>query len=388
MLAVVVSKALRRRSWGWVLWLFALAALVGGGVLYQRTRPAQRIRVRVQTVARGNVRDLVSTVAAGRLSARREATLRAEVAGRVVRLARRRGERVAAGEVLVAYDAQDLRDRVRAAESAVVMATAQIAQAEASARLAARTARRMSDLSARGASPQAEADTLTGQAEVAARAVSAAQAARAQSLASVAVARTALSHAVVRAPFDAVVLSTHVEEGEVSAPGAPLVVLADDTTLRVDADLDEADLGRVRTGMAAEVTFDAFQGERFEARVTEIAPSVTQDLRGNRAVAMRLSIARDPRFRVGMSADVDVVVATREGVLAVTPGAVMGRGTDRAVYVLDGGFVRRRAVATGVSSWEAVEVTQGLRAGERVVTSLNVAGLADGIAAEAMGAAR
>ena len=41
MLAVVVSKALRRRSWGWVLWLFALAALVGGGVLYQRTRPAQ-----------------------------------------------------------------------------------------------------------------------------------------------------------------------------------------------------------------------------------------------------------------------------------------------------------------------------------------------------------
>lgn len=218
--------------------------------------------------------------------------------------------------------------------------------------------------------------------------MSAAQAARAQSLASVAVARTALSHAVVRAPFDAVVLSTHVEEGEVSAPGAPLVVLADDTTLRVDADLDEADLGRVRTGMAAEVTFDAFQGERFEARVTEIAPSVTQDLRGNRAVAMRLSIARDPRFRVGMSADVDVVVATREGVLAVTPGAVMGRGTDRAVYVLDGGFVRRRAVVTGVLSWEAVEVTQGLRAGERVVTSLNVAGLADGVAAEAMGAAR
>ena len=136
------------------------------------------------------------------------------------------------------------------------------------------------------------------------------------------------------------------------------------------------------------VTFDAFQGERFVGRVTEIAPSVSQDLRGNRAVAMRLSIARDPRFRVGMSADVDVVVATREGVLAVTPGAVMGRGTDRAVYVLDGGFARRRAVATGVSSWEAVEVTRGLRAGERVITSLNTQGLADGVAAEAQGAAR
>jgi HlyD family secretion protein len=388
MLAAAVAKALRRRSWGWLLWLVALAALAGGGVLYQRSRPTQHIRVRVQTVALGNVRDLVSTVAAGRVSARREATLRAEVAGRVVRLGRRRGERVAAGDVLIAYDAQDLRDRVRAAESAVGLAAAQTAQAEASARLAERTARRIADLSARGASPQAEADALTGQAEVAARAVGAAQAMRAQSVAGVAVARTSLSHAVVRAPFAGVVLSTHVEEGEVTAPGAPLVVLADDAELRVDADLDEADLGRVQAGMAAEVTFDAFQGERFVGRVTEIAPSVSQDLRGNRAVAMRLAIARDPRFRVGMSADVDVVVATREGVLAVTPGAVMGRGTDRAVYVLDGGFARRRAVATGVSSWEAVEVTRGLRAGERVITSLNTQGLVDGVAAEAQGAAR
>lgn len=342
----------------------------------------------MQTATVGNVRDLVSSVAAGRLAARREATLRAEIAGRVVRLAHRRGERVTAGEVLLSYDAQDLRDRVRAAETAVGLASAQAAQAEASARLASRNARRVETLSAQGATPQAEAETLAGQAEVAARAVTAAQAAREQGAANVTVARTALGRTVVRAPFGGVVLTTHIEEGEVTAPGTPLMVLADDSDVHVDADLDEADLGRVQTGMSAEVSFDAFPNDRFVGRVTEIAPSVTQDLRGNRAISMRLSLTRDPRFRVGMSADVDVVVATREGVLAVTPGAVMGRGTDRAVYVLDGGFVRRRAVATGVSSWEAVEVTQGLQAGERVVTSLNVAGLADGVAAEAMGAAR
>lgn len=364
------------------------ALAIGGGVLWRRSRPQPKLKVRVQTVAFGNVRDLVSSVAAGRLAARREATLRAEVSGRVVRLAHRRGDRVNAGDVLVSYDAQDLRDRVRAAESAVGLAAAQAAQAEASARLAARNARRIEALSAQGASPQAEAETLAGQAEVASRAVAAAQAAREQGAANVTVARTALGHAVLRAPFAGLVLTTHIEEGEVSAPGAPLVALADDSEVHIDADLDEADLGRVRAGMTAEISFDAFPTERFVGAVTEVAPSVTQDIRGNRAVSMRLSIARDARFRIGMSADVDVVVATRERVLNVTPSAVMGRGTDRSVYVLDGSTVRRRTVVTGVSTWEAVEVTGGLREGERVITSLNVEGLTDGALAEPQGPAR
>jgi len=382
-----VAKALKRRSWAWLVWLVALAGVAGGGVAYQRSRPQPSVRVRVQSVARGSVRDLVSTVAAGRLGARREATIRAEIAGRVVRLAKRRGDRVAADEIILAYDAQDLRDRVRAAESGVSLAGAQAAQAEASARLAASNARRARELSDRGAAAPVEAETLSGQAEVAQRAVAAAQAARAQGSANVTVARTALTRTVVRAPFAGVVLTTAVEEGEVTAPGAPMFVLADDSVLRVDAELDEADLGRVRVGMTTEVAFDAFPSERFEGRVTEVAPSVTQDLRGNRAVAVRVALPRDPRFRVGMSADVDVVVATRADVLAVSPGAVMGRGTDRSVYVMEGGFVRRRAVTTGISTWEAVEVTRGLRVGERVVVSLNVQGLAEGVRAEAGGGA-
>ncbi len=84
-----------------------------------------------------------------------------------------------------------------------------------------------------------------------------------------------------------------------------------------------------------------------------------------------------------MSADVDVVVATRESVLAVPPTAVMGRGTDRAVYVIEGNVARRRPIDVGITTWEAVEVTRGLRAGDRVVVTLNVEGLADGVLVEA-----
>lgn len=377
------APALRRRRRAWILWLLVLAALAAGGAFAYRNRKKPVVRVRTATVSLGRVRDLVSSVTSGRVAARREASLRAELAGRVLRLHRRRGERVAAGEALVTWDTNDLRTRVRAAETAVGVARAQIAQSEASARLAARNAERARGLSERGAAPPAEADTLAGQADIAARAVAAARAAELQGAANVAVARDAVAHGVLRAPFDAVVISTHVEEGETTAPGAPLVALADTSELHVDADLDEADIGRVTLGMRAEVTLDAFLGERFAGTVTEIAPAVTQDLRGNRAIAVRSSLPLDRRFRVGMSADVDVVVATREAVLAVPPTAVMGRGTDRAVYVVAGGVARRRPIDVGISTWEAVEVTRGLRAGDKVVVTLNVEGLADGAAVEA-----
>lgn len=379
----MTAPVLRRRSRAWIVWLLLLVAAAGAGAYAFRHRKKPVVRVRTAVVRVGRVRDLVSSVTSGRIGARREASLRAEVAGRVLRLHHRRGERVAAGEALVTYDTGDLRTRVRAAETAVSVARAQIAQSEASARLAARNAERIRGLSERGASPVAEADTLAGQAEIASRAVAAARAGEQQGAANVMVARDAVARGVVRAPFAAMVLSTHIEEGEVTAPGGPLVVLADTSELHVDADLDEADLGRITVGLATEVTLDAFLGERFPGAVTEIAPAVSQDLRGNRGISIRASIARDPRLRVGMSADVDVVVATRESVLSVPPTAVMGRGTDRAVYVLDGATVRRRPIDVGITTWEAVEVTRGLRAGDRVVVTLNVEGLADGVLVEA-----
>jgi HlyD family secretion protein len=377
---VTAARPLRRRSRAWIFWLVALIALAGGGARAFRNRSKTTLRVRTAAVTVGRVRDLVSSVASGRVAARREASIRAEIAGRVLTLHHRRGERVTAGEPLVTYDTGDLRTRVRAAETAVALARAQIAQSEASALVAERNATRARVLSEREAVPRAEAETLAGQAEVAARAVAAARAGELQGSANVQVARDAVARGVVRAPFDAVVVSTHVEEGEVTAPGAPMMVLADTTELHVDVDFDEADLGRIAVGLATETTLDAFLGERFSGTVTEIAPAVTQDLRGNRAVSIRASIPRDARLRVGMSADVDVVVATRDTVLNVPPTAVMGRGTDRAVYLVEGGVVRRRPIDVGITTWEAVEVTRGLRAGDRVVVTLNVEGLADGVA--------
>lgn len=374
----MANKPLRKRRWGWVLWLVLLAGGSIAGVRYMRSRPKPSIAVRVHRVARGQVRDLVSTVAAGRVAAEREANIRAEIAGTVRRLHHRRGDHVAAGEPLISYDPSELRHRVQLAEAAVVLGRAQADQAAASARLALSNSRRAESLRDRGVTPPAEAETLAGQSDVAERAAVAARTSLVQGTANVQIARDALSHAVLRAPFAGVILTTGIEEGEVTAPGAPVVTLADTSSLHVDAELDESDLGRVQVGMRAELALDAFPGQRFAGSLTEIAPSVTRDIRGNRAIAIRVGLEPDPRLRVGMSADVDVIVATRDNVLWVPPNAVIGRGTDRAVLAVVNGIARRRSIGVGVSTWEAVEVTRGVNEGDRVIVTLSTADLGDG----------
>lgn len=369
----------RRRSWGWLLWLVLLAAVAYGVRRALANRPRPALAVRVHRVQRGRVRDLVSTVAAGRVAARREATLRAELAGTVLERRHRRGDRVTAGEVLLRYDTRDLQDRVAVTEAAVALGRAQAQQAEASARVANTSAARVTRLHALSVSTPAELETAQGQLDVAQRAASTARVGIAQALANVRTARDALARSTLRAPFAGTLLTHSIEEGEVTSPAQPLFTLADTTELHVDGELDEADLGRVQTGLPAEVNLDAFPSQRFTGTLTELAPSVTRDLRGNRSISIRVTLSADPRLRVGMSADVDVIVATRESVVWVPPNAILGRGTDRAVMVVDGEVARRRAVTLGVSTWEASEVVRGLREGERVITTLSSAELVDGV---------
>ena len=322
----------------------------------------------------------MSTLAAGRIAARREITLRGEIAGTVLRVHHARGDHVAAGETLVTYDVQELRTRLQLAQAAVSTARAQTAQASAAARMAATNATRARGLQEHGAAPAAEAETLEGQREVADRAAETSRVSAAQAAASVQLARDALRRGTVVSPFAGVILTTTVEQGEITVPGAPLLTLADTSDLRVDAELDEADLGRVELGMPAELVLDAYPSRRFTGRLAEIAPGVSRDLRGNRSISIRVDVLPDPVFRVGMSADVDIVVATREQALWVPPNAVQGRGVDRSVFVVEGGFARRRSIEVGISTWEAVEVLRGLREREAVVLTMASVELSDGMA--------
>lgn len=372
------QQRLRRRKLGWPIALVLVALGSVGGWRYAKSKGDAPVPVQTVKVSRGKVRDFVTSIAAGRVSAKQEATVRAEIAGTVRVVHKHRGDLVEVGDALLTYDAVDLKERLRLAQASIGITQAQVKQAQESAAVVQTNLTRARRLKESGSIPAAEVETLEGQSLVAQRAIDSARAAVNQASANAQLAVTALGKTVVRAPFSGRVLDVKTEVGETTAPGAPLVLLADTSVLHVDAEIDEADLARVRVGMPADVSLDALPGERVKGKVSSIAPSVAKDLRGGRSVAIDVELMPEPRLLVGMSADVDVIVEVREDSLFIPPNAVLGRGADRSVYLVQGGIAKKRAIDVGISTWEAVEVRTGLAQGDELVSTLSASKLTDG----------
>ena len=282
----------------------------------------------------------------------RQATVAAQVAGRVVDVRAEAGQRVRAGEALMRIDARE------AAESAAG-AKAQLVQAEAAYKRT-QDLQRQKFVSA-AALDKAEAD------------LKAARAAAGQ-------AGAGLSHATVAAPLAGVVAQRHVELGEMAAPGRPLVTVFDPKGLRAIASVPQYKLAEVRAAATAKVEFPE-TGRWIDAARVEVLP--TLDARSH-TVTARVYLPADAAGVVpGMAARVHFVTgrATR---LTVPPQAVVRRGEVNAVYVVDAkGQPRLRQVRLGeaVAGGE-IEVLAGLAAGDRVSLEPLKAGMAARVSAK------
>jgi HlyD family secretion protein len=244
--------------------------------------------------------------------------------------------RGASPEELLAAEAE-----VERARSAHQAALAQVEQAQAGLR------------AARSALEQAQA-ALVG--------------ARARAAASHASWRAALERqgqAVLRAPFDGVVTRVYVQPGATVGPSLPVLSFAAPGGWVV-AEVDEADVGRVRVGQRARVTADAYPGVAVGARVARVGGQVEVRV-GSRVVRVRLELDRPVSFRVGTSVDVDLLLRTVPEVLRVPAEAVVAVEDGGAqVYVVEGGVARVRRVRTGERNDRYVAVLEGLREGELV----------------------
>jgi RND family efflux transporter MFP subunit len=357
----------------------AAALLAGGLLVFAGTRARSEAPVvSVQRVERGTVRDRIAAVANGRVGASRELVLRAEVGGKVRARRHRRGDIVTEGAPLLALETTELQGRVRLQRAAVAVAKAQAAEASARAALARARARVAGRLAASRATPTVERDTAVAELRIATSAASVAAAVVAEREAALAVSEESLARAELRAPFAGLVLTVAVDEGDLVTPGAPLVTLADVTELHVDAAIDEADMPRARPGMLAELRFEGAPGVSLRRPVSEIAPSITLDERGMRTAAVRIDLAREDRFPVGASVEVDLIVAEQRNALLVPTSALLGSGSEREVFVVHDGTVHRRRVQVGVFGARGAEATRGVEVGDLVVLAARSAELPEG----------
>jgi membrane fusion protein, multidrug efflux system len=302
----------------------------GGGM---PPMPVEAVTLKPEQIAGG-----LQTV--GSLRADESVVVRPEVAGRVVRIHFTEGGRVQAGQPLFTLDSS----------------TARAAYNEAQANLenSRRAEARSGELVGQKLIAQADYDR--------ARAALGVDRARAES------ASTALEKMTLRAPFSGQVGLREVSVGEFVNVGQDLVTLVRLDPIEVDFSVPESAIGKLEHGQHITVTVDAYPGDVFGGEVVAIDPVIDPN---SRSARLRARVANpDGRLRPGQFAKLQLDTGGNAGAAILVPEqALMQDGNVRYVYTIVDGKAHRVEVQTGLRVPGKVQVTEGLKAGDTVITA-------------------
>jgi HlyD family secretion protein len=357
------------------------AAAVVAGWYFTRADP---VPVVLAAVDRGRVVSSVSNTRAGTIEACQRAQLAPAAGGQIAHMPVREGDVVKGGDLLLELWNEDLAAQVELTERETVAARARVDEACTLASVAEREAARLVSLQTKGVASEDATEKAVGEAQARRAACRAAESTAKVTAAQVDVARANLERTRLYAPFAGVVAEINGEVGEFVTPSPigiatpPTVDLIDTTCLYVKAPIDEVDAGGVRPGMPARIALDAFPARSFAGRVRRVANYVLEVEKQARTVDVEVEFDRaasPPPLLAGYSADVEVILATRDDVVRVPTEAVL-EGPKVLVYA--DGVLEARPIRSGVSNWQHTEVTEGLEPNEQVVLSVDREGVREG----------
>jgi len=369
--------------WVWVAVAAVLVLLLVAGAAwwYFGARP-----VEVQTapaMAPGGAGASAAVLqATGYVTARRKATLSAQITGTLVEVAIEEGDHVKAGQVIARLDDSALRASLNAAQANVQVAMAQVAQAQAQLAQGEADVRRQNELAASGmatkqSAEQARTAVATYNALLEARRREA-EAARAQ----LAQAKVNFDYTVVRAPFSGVVTEKAAQVGEIVSPLSAgggftrtgVGTIVDMDSLEVDVDVSEAYIGQVSPGMPAEAVLDAYPDWKIPAHVIAIVPTAD---RGKATVKVRVAMEQkdsrvvpDIGVRVSFLGQKPANAGTQQplkGVLVPAQAIAQRDGGTVVFVVVEGRAVQRPVTPAAQDVGTMKLVPQGVNAGDQLV---------------------
>ncbi|HPE79087.1 MAG TPA: efflux RND transporter periplasmic adaptor subunit [Gammaproteobacteria bacterium] len=283
------------------------------------------------------------------VSAVQGVTVSAEVSGRVSRIAFESGAMVAAGEVLLQLDTASEDAQLASAASAAALAQADLVRVR---KLGKR------DLASEDAVDRAEAQVK-------------------DTVAQVGMTRALIAKKTVRAPFAGRLGLRLVNLGQILREGDPIVALQTLDPVHVDFSIPQRQLAQLRRGMQVRVTADAAPGQTFSGEIIAVSPEVDPATRNVRVRALVGNPGET--LRTGMFANLDVVLPDRRSVLPVPVTAVLYAPFGDSVFVVEEQrneqsgaterVLRQQFVRLGQARGDFVDITDGLKAGETVVTS-------------------
>jgi membrane fusion protein (multidrug efflux system) len=335
-----------------LLFLVAFGVLAGTGYYWKQSTsssaapkaaattgpgaPPQGLPVKAGTVVTGRISEEVSAV--GTMLANESVMIRPEVDGRISVIHFAEGQLVRQGANLVSLDSSEIE--------------AQLAALNAELSLNRNRLRRAEELQAKNF--------------ISAEALDVARENLNQSRARHAEIQAKLNKMTIKAPFEGVAGLRQVSPGAYVKAGQDIARLEGIGTLKADFRVPELYLRKIRTTQEAQVKVDAFPDETFHGSIYAIEPAVDEQ---TRTVLLRARIPNPgARLKPGMFARVILVLETRENALLVPEQALVPRGNDRSVFRLVDGKAVLTKVETGLRRPGDVEILQGLKAGEAIIT--------------------
>jgi HlyD family secretion protein len=393
-----IATGLRARPrFAWLAGLGALALV--GAIAAAVGTGSELARIPTALVQRGDVR--ITIVESGELRSEQQATVSAPNEKQIIWLVPE-GTRVKEGDVLIRFESQKYEIAKGTAESALAVARADLSKAlgQLEAQKVAQEKARLEyaslpELAAKGYVNRSELDSARlGHQEMQAStrsfeaAVEAARANVQRAESEVEQQDRKLSEVVVHAPRDGVVVYATVGDasnrrklsvGVTPFEGMELMYLPDPSSMRVDAEISEFDLSKVRIGSPVALRLDAYSDAVFHGEVVAISSLARQKISkvsgqpiGVKVFDVTIAVTdQDERLRPGLSTTVEILVSENPDVLYVPVAAVfLDEHEQSVVYVNQGGRPVKRPIELGGSTDRLAIVKSGVEAGEELLLGL------------------
>ena len=362
--------------------ILVIFSLLAGGIFWLRRDKA--IAVVTATVASGSVEATLANTRAGTIEACLRTKLSTIVGGRIEYLGIKEGDKVKKGQLLLKLWNDDQQANSSLAAAQVTLAGKRSEEVCIAAVNAEKEAKRQSELQQKGFVSPSREEAARTDAAVRRAACNTAKADIAQAEARLTSSQVEQRRVALYAPFDGVIAKIVGELGEYSTPSPPgvptppAIDLFDDSCLYVNAPMDEVDAPKISIGQAVRITLDALPGQTLLGKVRRVAPYVSAVEKQARTVDIEVDLldkTHAGKLLVGYSADVEIILKRQENVLRIPSAAIQEGGK---VLVLKEGKLVQRIIKTGIANWQFTEVTEGLQAGEQIVSSLERAGVVAG----------
>ena len=324
---------------------------------------------RVQTVQtanaeRGTIGEKI--ILTGALKAKDQVDVTPKASGRLTQIKVDTGHNVARGALLAVIEDAEIQQQVARAGASIAVSAASVAQRQAELNNAKADLDRNQRLLDSGLISRQQFEAAQTRYEVTKSQLDLAVAQRRQSEAEQRELKIQQGQTRVYAPMAGAVAKRHVDVGAMVNPSVPIVTVVSLGTMVIQANASERDIARIRPGVTATVTLDSLPGQQYQGRVMRISPMLDPATRNG---IIEIEIAnRDGVLKGEMFARAELNLTSARETILIPRDALVYRGEQPGVYMIDNDVAKFRNVETGLTEGEKVEVTNGLTEGETVVT--------------------